>query len=52
MTLFLSDKSVRLWRWQAGNGFVQDPNSPFLAHKYSVTKVQFSPKVSLQHVNL
>jgi hypothetical protein len=40
-----SDKTVRLFRWEAGSGFVEDKNSPFLGHKYAVTKAEFSPKV-------
>ncbi|KAG5670890.1 hypothetical protein PVAND_001122 [Polypedilum vanderplanki] len=42
-----SDKTVRLFRWEAGSGFTEDKNSPFLCHKYSVTKVAFSPKGSV-----
>lgn len=41
-----SDKTVRLFRWEVGNGFVEDVNSPFLGHKYAVTQTVFSPKVS------
>lgn len=41
-----SDKTVRLFRWQCGSGFEEDKKSPFLGHKYAVTKVGFSPKVN------
>lgn len=41
----LSDKTVRLYRWTAGEGFVEDQHSPLIGHKYAVTKVEFSPKV-------
>lgn len=42
-----SDKTVRLFKWISGSGFEEDKNSPFLGHKYAVTKVEFSPKVSI-----
>ncbi|XP_070502999.1 WD repeat, SAM and U-box domain-containing protein 1-like [Chironomus tepperi] len=39
-----SDKTVRLFKWISGSGFEEDKSSPFLGHKYAVTKVEFSPK--------
>nr|XP_019557895.2 WD repeat, SAM and U-box domain-containing protein 1-like [Aedes albopictus]XP_029725429.1 WD repeat, SAM and U-box domain-containing protein 1-like [Aedes albopictus]XP_029725431.1 WD repeat, SAM and U-box domain-containing protein 1-like [Aedes albopictus] len=39
-----SDKTVRVWRWVAGNGFCEEPFSPLLGHKYGVTSVRVSPK--------
>jgi hypothetical protein len=44
--LLFSDKTVRLYRWEVGSGFTEDKHSPFKSHKYAVTKVAFSPKVS------
>lgn len=41
-----SDKTVRLFKWVSGSGFEEDKNSPFLGHKYAVTKVEFSPQVN------
>uniref|UniRef100_A0A182Y145 Uncharacterized protein n=1 Tax=Anopheles stephensi TaxID=30069 RepID=A0A182Y145_ANOST len=39
-----SDKTVRVWRWAAGNGFQEEPFSPLLGHRYGVTSVRVSPK--------
>lgn len=41
-----SDKTVRAWRWQLGDGFVEEPFSPLLGHKYGVTSVHVSPQVN------
>lgn len=38
-----SDKTVRIWSWKAGQGFVEVPFSPLRDHKYGVTCVHFSP---------
>ena len=43
-----SDKTVRLFRWEVGKGFTEDANSPFVGHKYAVTRAVFSPKVGLK----
>lgn len=45
--LFISDKTVRVWRWNIGNGFVEESFSPLLGHKYGVTSVRVSPQVSI-----
>jgi hypothetical protein len=45
-TTTYSDKTVRLFKWQAGDGFVEQESSPLTGHKYAVTKTQFSPKVT------
>lgn len=43
-----SDKTIRIWKWEVGLGFVEDSNiSPLLGHKYGVTSVKISPKVCL-----
>ncbi|XP_055918996.1 uncharacterized WD repeat-containing protein alr3466-like [Eupeodes corollae] len=40
-----SDKTIRIWKWEVGLGFVEDSNiSPLLGHKYGVTSVKISPK--------
>lgn len=44
---FFSDKTVRVWRWTAGSGFNEESFSPLLGHKYGVTSVRVSPKVSV-----
>lgn len=41
-----SDKTVRVWRWVAGSGYREEPFSPLLGHRYGVTSVRVSPKVS------
>lgn len=41
-----SDKTVRLFKWEIGSGFTEDAHSPFIGHKYAVTRATFSPKVS------
>ncbi|CAH1966828.1 unnamed protein product [Acanthoscelides obtectus] len=42
-----SDKTVRVWDWQPGSGFVERPNSPLKGHKYQVTCVKISPQGSM-----
>lgn len=39
-----SDKTVRVWRWNVGKGFVEEVFSPLLGHKYGVTCVRVSPQ--------
>ncbi|XP_053673256.1 WD repeat, SAM and U-box domain-containing protein 1-like [Anopheles nili] len=39
-----SDKTVRVWRWQVGSGYQEEPFSPLLGHRYGVTSVRVSPK--------
>ncbi|XP_075219196.1 WD repeat, SAM and U-box domain-containing protein 1-like isoform X2 [Lycorma delicatula] len=41
------DKSVCVWEWKPGLGFVDTTYSPLLSHKYTVTCVKFSPQGSL-----
>ncbi|XP_039298056.1 WD repeat, SAM and U-box domain-containing protein 1 [Nilaparvata lugens] len=41
------DKSVCVWEWKPGLGFVDTTYSPLTGHKYSVTSVRFSPEGSL-----
>ncbi|KAL3286662.1 hypothetical protein HHI36_001161 [Cryptolaemus montrouzieri] len=38
------DKSVRVWDWHPGEGYVQRSNSPLKDHKYNVTCIQASPQ--------
>ncbi|XP_026471916.1 WD repeat, SAM and U-box domain-containing protein 1-like [Ctenocephalides felis] len=40
-------KTVRVWKWQIGEGFQEDEHSPFLGHKYGVTCVRISKKGDL-----
>nr|CAI5824458.1 unnamed protein product [Callosobruchus analis] len=42
-----SDKTVRVWDWQPGSGFVERQNSPLKGHKYQVTCVKISPQGSM-----
>lgn len=42
---YFSDKTVRVWRWNVGKGFVEEIFSPLLGHKYGVTCVKVSPQV-------
>ncbi|CAD7077343.1 unnamed protein product [Hermetia illucens] len=42
-----SDKTVRIWKWTVGEGFVEEDFSPLLGHKYGVTCVRISPQVSI-----
>ncbi|KAJ8924304.1 hypothetical protein NQ315_007097 [Exocentrus adspersus] len=42
-----SDKTVRIWDWIPGSGYVQRVNSPLKAHKYQVTCVRVSPQGSM-----
>ncbi|KAK9504366.1 hypothetical protein O3M35_010714 [Rhynocoris fuscipes] len=37
------DKTVCVYKWKQGLGFVETSYSPLLGHKYSVTCVRFSP---------
>ncbi|XP_059616079.1 WD repeat, SAM and U-box domain-containing protein 1-like isoform X2 [Phlebotomus argentipes] len=39
-----SDKTVRVFRWQVGSGFVEESFSPLIGHKYGVTSVRMSPQ--------
>ncbi|XP_055688032.1 WD repeat, SAM and U-box domain-containing protein 1-like isoform X2 [Lutzomyia longipalpis] len=39
-----SDKTVRVFRWIVGSGFVEENFSPLLGHKYGVTSVKMSPQ--------
>lgn len=41
------DKSVCVWEWKPGLGYVDTTYSPLTGHKYSVTSVRFSPEGSL-----
>ncbi|KAJ8966312.1 hypothetical protein NQ314_003577 [Rhamnusium bicolor] len=42
-----SDKTVRIWDWIPGSGYVQRSNSPLKGHKYQVTCVRISPQGSM-----
>ncbi|XP_060523216.1 WD repeat, SAM and U-box domain-containing protein 1-like isoform X2 [Cylas formicarius] len=42
-----SDKTVRVWDWTKGAGYVERHNSPLSAHKYQVTCVRVSPQGSM-----
>lgn len=39
-----SDKTVRIWEWVRGSGYVERPYSPLRGHKYQVTCVRISPQ--------
>lgn len=47
MGVVFSDKTVRVWDWEVGSGFVERPISPLLGHKYGVTCVRISPQGSM-----
>ncbi|GFG40879.1 hypothetical protein Cfor_08909 [Coptotermes formosanus] len=38
------DKTVRVWKWSAGEGYVDMSYSPLTGHKYGVTCIRFSPQ--------
>ncbi|XP_077283056.1 WD repeat, SAM and U-box domain-containing protein 1-like [Arctopsyche grandis] len=38
------DKTVRIWEWKPGLGYVEMSFSPLCEHKYGVTYVSFSPQ--------
>jgi WD40 repeat protein len=38
------DKPVRVWAWNAGEGYVDMSYSPLTGHKYGVTCIRFSPQ--------
>ncbi|XP_048523830.1 WD repeat, SAM and U-box domain-containing protein 1 isoform X3 [Dendroctonus ponderosae] len=42
-----SDKTVRVWDWISGSGYVERPQSPLRVHKYQVTCVRISPHGSM-----
>ncbi|KAF5304695.1 hypothetical protein FQA39_LY09472 [Lamprigera yunnana] len=42
-----SDKTVRVWRWLPGSGYVEHSYSPLKGHKYGVTCVRVSPQGSM-----
>ncbi|XP_044265114.1 WD repeat, SAM and U-box domain-containing protein 1-like isoform X1 [Tribolium madens] len=39
-----SDKTIRLWEWVRGSGYVERSYSPLRGHKYQVTCVRISPQ--------
>lgn len=39
-----SDKTVRIWDWVPGSGYVERSDSPLRGHKYQVTCVRISPQ--------
>ncbi|PSN46100.1 hypothetical protein C0J52_02299 [Blattella germanica] len=41
------DKTVRVWEWKVGDGYVELPFSPLMGHKYGVTCVRFSPQSTM-----
>lgn len=46
---FVSDKTIRIWKWIAGTGFTEDKTlSPLIGHKYAVTCVRISPQVNFK----
>ena len=49
---FFSDKTIRVWKWISGDGFVEEPFSPLKGHKYGVTSVKISPQVRERIENL
>ncbi|KAK4885802.1 hypothetical protein RN001_002073 [Aquatica leii] len=42
-----SDKTVRVWKWVPGSGYIEHPYSPLKGHKYGVTCVRVSPQGSM-----
>ncbi|CAG9766318.1 unnamed protein product [Ceutorhynchus assimilis] len=42
-----SDKTIRIWDWHKGTGYVERQNSPLRAHKYQVTCVKISSQGSM-----
>jgi WD40 repeat protein len=38
------DKTVRVWEWNVGEGYVDMSYSPLTGHKYGVTCIRFSPQ--------
>ncbi|XP_030764890.1 WD repeat, SAM and U-box domain-containing protein 1-like isoform X2 [Sitophilus oryzae] len=42
-----SDKTIRVWDWIKGSGYVERQNSPLRGHKYQVTCVKISPQGSM-----
>ncbi|XP_069690703.1 WD repeat, SAM and U-box domain-containing protein 1-like [Periplaneta americana] len=38
------DKTVRVWEWSPGEGYVDMAYSPLMGHKYGVTCIRFSPQ--------
>ncbi|KAK9884031.1 hypothetical protein WA026_004964 [Henosepilachna vigintioctopunctata] len=38
------DKSIRIWDWSPGEGYIERANSPLRDHKYNVTCIQASPQ--------
>ncbi|XP_066142356.1 WD repeat, SAM and U-box domain-containing protein 1-like isoform X2 [Euwallacea fornicatus] len=42
-----SDKTIRIWDWINGSGYVERQQSPLRAHKYQVTCVRVSPQGSM-----
>uniref|UniRef100_A0A1B0D8Q3 Aminoacyl-tRNA synthetase class II (D/K/N) domain-containing protein n=1 Tax=Phlebotomus papatasi TaxID=29031 RepID=A0A1B0D8Q3_PHLPP len=45
-----SDKTVRVFRWVVGSGFVEESFSPLTGHKYGVTSVKMSPQVYISKI--
>ncbi|KAG7206559.1 hypothetical protein KM043_000247 [Ampulex compressa] len=41
------DKSVRVWEWRRGTGYVESQFSPLRGHKYGVTCVKVSPRSTM-----
>lgn len=39
-----SDKTIRIWDWTPGEGYMERSISPLLGHKYQVTCVRVSPQ--------
>jgi WD40 repeat protein len=42
--IYCRDKTVRVWEWNAGEGYVDMSYSPLIGHKYGVTCIRFSPQ--------
>lgn len=49
---YSSDKTIRVWKWNVGVGFLEEGYSPLMGHKYSVTSVKISPQVCVSHSHL
>lgn len=49
---YRSDKTIRVWKWHVGCGFLEESYSPLLGHKYGITSVKVSPQVCNRPENI
>ena len=43
MDVYFRDKSVRVYKWQVGDSFIEVKYSPLIGHTYAVNSIDFSP---------